>query len=157
MEPSGWLTFDLVAIAQSLHISEEDTRKYFTDDRRVSFLIERRAVESMPGSRLAPSEGSGFDLIDASGGYWEVRSLTKGGIYFCPSYMVGSGRSFNESGFLDKLDDVKGYFVTDITRFPEMPYWIIPYQLVQEWWFSGQLGRNSKINRSAFLNLISDS
>ena len=157
VDPSGWLNFNLTAIAQSLHISEQDTRKYFTDGRRVSFLIERRAVESMPGSRLAPSEGSGFDLIDASGGYWEVRSLTKGGIYFCPSYMVGSGRSFNESGFLDKLDDVKGYFVTDITCFPAMPYWIIPYQLVQEWWFSGQLGRTSRINRSAFLNLIRDS
>ena len=156
MDPSGWLNFDLAAIAQALHISEEDTHKYFTDGRRVSFLIERRAVESMSGSRLAPSEGSGFDLIDASGGYWEVRSLTKGGIYFCPSYMVGSGRSFNESGFLDKLDDVEGYFVTDITRFPEMPYWIIGYEVVKQWWHSGDLSKNSKIPRTKFLSLVGD-
>ena len=157
MEPSGYFNFDLTKISDALGISENDTQLYFTDGRRVSFLIERRAVESMPGSRLAPSEGSGFDLIDASEGYWEVRSLTKGGIYFCPSYMVGSGRSFNESGFLDKLNSLKGYFVTDITNFPEMPYWIIPYRLVQKWWFNGQLGRTTKINRTVFFNLIRDS
>ena len=110
----------------------------------------------MPGSKLAPSEGSGFDLIDADGGNWEVRSLTKGGIYFCPSYMVGSGRKFDESGFLDKLDDVEGYFVTDITRFPEMPYWIIPYETVKQWWHSGDLGKNSKIPRTKFLSLVND-
>jgi len=154
VEPSGWLTFDLKAIAESLHISLEDTRKYFTDGRRVSFLIERRAVESMAGSRLAPSEGSGFDLIDKDGGKWEVRSVSKQGIYFCPSYMVGSGRLFEEFGFLSKLDDIEGFFVTDITRFPNMPYWIIRHDMVNEWWIRGVLGKNSKISRSRFLSLL---
>ena len=157
MEPSGYFNFDLTKISDALGISENDTQLYFTDGRRVSFLIERRAVESMPGSRLAPSEGSGFDLIDRDDGYWEVRSLTKGGIYFCPSYMVGSGRKFDEDGFIEKLDNVEGYFVTDITRFPEMPYWIIRYETVKQWWHSGDLGKNSKIPRTKFLNLIRES
>ena len=43
---------------------------------------------------------AGYDLIDAKGGKWEVRSISKGGIYFSPSYMVGSGRSFNKKDFL---------------------------------------------------------
>ena len=111
----------------------------------------------MPGSRLAPNEGSGFDLIDTNGGYWEVRSLTKGGIYFCPSYMVGSGRKFDEFGFLEKLDNVEGYIVTDISEFPTMPYWIIRYELVKRWWDSGELGTNSKIPRNKFLRLIKES
>jgi len=154
MEPTGWLTFDLNRIARALIISVEDTRKYFTDGRRVSFLIERRAVGTMPGSRLAPSEGSGFDLIDVDGGNWEVRSLTKRGIYFCPSYMVGSGRRFDEFGFLSKLDNIEGYFVTDITRFPEMPYWIIPSEIVKQWWQNGELGGGSKISRRKFLDMV---
>ena len=157
MSPTGYFEFDLAEISKALRITEEDTKKYFTDGRRVSFLIERRAVESMPGSRLAPSEGSGFDLIDANGGYWEVRSLTKGGIYFCPSYMVGSGRKFDEFGFLEKLDDVEGYIVTDISEFPTMPYWIIRYELIKRWWDSGELGNNSKIPRNKFLRLIKES
>tara|TARA_B100000287_G_scaffold213527_1_gene201552 strand:+ start:548 stop:1021 length:474 start_codon:yes stop_codon:yes gene_type:complete len=157
MTPTGYLRFDLERIADALGISIDDARDYFTDGRRVSFLIERRAMSEIPGSILAPSEGSGFDLIDAEDGHWEVRSLTRGGIYFCPSYMVGSGRKFQEGGFLDKLEDVEGYFVTDISRFPDMPYWIISSQMVLDWWKSGRLGKNSKISRASFLDLIGQS
>ncbi len=156
MEPNGYFRFDLEKIAGALGISEEDTQLYFTDGRRVSFLIERRAVEIMPGSRLAPSEGSGFDLIDSKGGHWEVRSLTKGGIYFCPSYMVGSGRKFDEFGFIEKLNDIEGYIVTDISKFPTMPYWIISHETVSEWWFDGNLGTATKISRRQF-GILSDS
>ena len=154
MDPSGYFRFELDKIAEALGISQHDTQLYFTDGRRVSFLIERRAVEVMEGSRLAPSEGSGFDLIDRNDGHWEVGSLTKGGIYFCPSYMVGSGRKFDEFGFLEKLDDVEGYIVTDISEFPTMPYWIVQYETVERWWHSGELGSKSKIPRVKFLNLI---
>ena len=156
MDPNGYFRFDLEKISNALGISEEDTRLYFTDGRRISFLIERRAVEVMPGSRLAPSEGSGFDLIDSAGGHWEVRSLTKGGIYFCPSYMVGSGRKFEEFGFLNKLDDIEGYIVTDISKFPTMPYWVITEQTVKHWWLDGHLGTKTKISYRNF-KILSDS
>lgn len=154
MEPNGYFRFDLEKIAGALGISEEDTQLYFTDGRRVSFLIERKAVEIMPGSRLAPSEGSGFDLIDSAGGHWEVRSLTKAGIYFCPSYMVGSGRKFNEGGFFKKLDDIEGYIITDISNFPTMPYWIIPYITVKNWYYNEDLGKNTKISYRNFNILL---
>ena len=154
MDPAGYLRFNLQEIATALGITEKDTQVYFTDRRRISFLIERRAVDAMPGSILAPSEGSGFDLIDANGGKWEVRSLTEGGIYFCPSYMVGSGRSFDEEGFLTKLSEIDGYFVTDITQFPDMPYWIIGYSTVEQLWNNGDLGKISKITKKRFLQII---
>lgn len=156
MQPAGFFSFDIDLISDALKISVENTRDYFTDGRRVSFLIERRAVEAMPGSELAPSEGAGYDLTDVHGGHWEVRSLTKGGIYFCPSYMVGSGREFVEQGFLEKLADIEGYVVTKIQSFPLMPYWVVPYQVVERWWYEGDLGRNSKISSAKFLQLIAD-
>lgn len=156
MDPNGYFMFDLEKISHALGISKADTQLYFTDGRRISFLIERRAVEVMPGSKLAPSEGSGFDLIDSSGGHWEVRSLTKGGIYFCPSYMVGSGRKFDEFGFLNKLDDIEGYIVTDISKFPTMPYWVITEQAVKHWWLDGNLGKTTKISYRNF-KILSDS
>lgn len=46
------------------------------------------------GGRLARSEGDDYDVLDRHGRKWEVRSVSKGGICFCPSYMVGSGRRF---------------------------------------------------------------
>lgn len=150
----GWFEFDIEAIAVALGISEDDTEAYFTDGRRVSFLIERRHRDAMPGSTLAASEGAGYDLVDQDGGHWEVRSLTASGIYFCPSYMVGSGRSFDEDGFLEKLDDIEGYFVTDITQFPDMPYWRITAEEVEEWWNDGTLGTTTKISYNKACELL---
>lgn len=105
---------------------------------------------------LAPSEGAGYDLVDQNGGKWEVRSITKRGIYFCPSYMVGSGRSFFESGFLDKLEDIEGYIVSDVESFPNVPFWILGKEIVENWWNFGQLGKSTKISRKKALNLIAN-
>lgn len=52
--------------------------------RRVSFIIERRLKWENEGWKLAPSEGAGYDMIDPQGRLWEVRSITRGGVYFNP-------------------------------------------------------------------------
>jgi len=59
------LTWDIGEIARALKISEKDVREYFTDGRRVSFILERRIAKEILKGKLAPSEGAGFDLIDA--------------------------------------------------------------------------------------------
>jgi len=41
-KPHGTLNWDLESIANSLRLSPEDTKSYFTDGRRVSFILERR-------------------------------------------------------------------------------------------------------------------
>jgi hypothetical protein len=151
---TGKFEWNIDEIAAALRITREDVRAYFTDGRRVSFLLERRiAFEVLEGS-LAPSEGAGYDVLDKNGLKWEVRSISRGGIYFCPSYMVGSGRSFEEGGFLQKLQEIEGYVVSDIESFPAIQYWQIPYQIVQEWWTQGQLGNTTKISREKALNLL---
>jgi hypothetical protein len=66
-------------VAEALRISEDDVRDYFTDGRRVSFIIERRIAREVLRARPAESEGAGFDLIDPEGGKWEVRSISGGG------------------------------------------------------------------------------
>lgn len=94
-------------MAHALKVDAGSVREYFTDGRRVAFLIERRIARE-EGFKLATSEGAAWDLIDPLGAKWEVRNITRGGIYFCPSYMVGSGRRFDGPGFLKKLADVAG-------------------------------------------------
>jgi hypothetical protein len=150
----GTLTWDIEQIAQALKISASDVRAYFTDGRRVSFLLERRIAREIIKGSLAPSEGAGFDIIDPQEGKWELRSISKGGIYFCPSFMVGSGRSFEAARFLEKLADVEGYIVCDIEQFPNIPFWIIPAQQVKNWWESGQLGKTTNVSRNKALSLI---
>ena len=93
-------------------------------------------------------------MVDEIGDKWEVRSISAGGVYFCPSYMVGSGRSFNEPGFLQKLAEIKGYILTDITSFPDVPFWIVKSETVKDWWQKRLLGSTTKVSRTAALNLL---
>ena len=137
-----------------MKISEEDVRAYFTDGRRVSFLLERRIAYEVLGGSLAPTEGVSYDVLDREGKKWEVRSISRGGIYFCPSYMVGSGRRFNLAGFNKKLDEISGYIVSDIECFSEIPYWIIPVSTVRKWWDNCKLGKTTKISRKNALKLL---
>ncbi len=101
--PHGILEWDLDSLQHAMHLNVDDVRAYFTDGRRVSFMLERRLMREVLGGRFSASEGDDHDLVDAQGKKWEVRSVSGGGIYFCPSYMVGSGRRFECDGFLRKL------------------------------------------------------
>jgi hypothetical protein len=153
-KPAGVLSWNITEIARALKITESDVKNYFTDGRRVSFILERRLAYEVLKGRLAPSEGAGYDLIDSNGGKWEVRSITRGGIYFSPSYMVGSGRSFEEKGFLAKLKEVKGFILSDVESFPDVPFWIICSDQVRKWWETGQLGTTTKVSREKMLELL---
>lgn len=151
---SGVLSWNVEEISEALKLSAKDVRQYFTDGRRVSFLLERRLAYEVLNGTLAESEGAGYDLIDDKGQKWEVRSVTRGGIYFCPSYMVGSGRSFSEPGFLSKLDEVAGYAISDVESFPNVPYWIVPKTSVRRWYDMDLLGAGTKISRDRALQLL---
>ncbi len=148
-----YLEWNLNDLKNALDLDEEDVKKYFTDGRRVSFLTERKIAKERDGI-LSPSEGAGYDLI-LPDGKWEVRSLTKG-VYFCPSKMVGSGRSFEEEGFLKKLDEIEGYFICDVWQFPKVPYISISSHTIREYYFSGKLGKASKLTRKKFFNLFGE-
>lgn len=142
------LKWDLALLTQAMQITESEVKQYFTDGRRVSFVLERRISREIVGGSLSTSEGAAFDLLDTAGGKWEVRSLTRSGIYFCPSYMVGSGRKFDEPGFLRKLDEIEGYIVSDVELFPEVPVWVLAKEDVLDWWNRNQLGAGTKISRA---------
>ncbi len=131
-----------------------DVREYFTDGRRVSLLIERRVMREVLNGKLAPHEGTPYDVVDAQGGNWDIRSISDHGVYFSPSHMVGSGRRFEEAGFFAKLDVLRGYVLADIERFPDVPYWKIETGQVRVWWKAGELGPDTKISRKKALELL---
>lgn len=156
-DPNGKFTWNVDDIARALKIKPNDVKEYFTDGRRVSFIIERRiAYEFFSKGNMAPTEGADYDVLDNEGGKWEVRCISEGGIYFCPSYMVGSGRSFKKKGFLAKLGEIKGYIIADICEFPNIPFWIIPSSQIADWWKSGELGTTTKVSHKKILKLISE-
>jgi len=150
----GVLEWNLKELSNQLHLTQEDTLQYFRDGRRCSFIVERRIAKEILNGSIAESEGASYDVFDSSGLKWEVRSLTKQGVYFCPSYMVGSGRSFQETGFLDKLDEISGYYLARITTFPIIPVFKIETDQVRHWYKRGALGVNTKITYSKAEQLL---
>ena len=157
MDKTKYLEWDINKLKIALKLSEEDIKKYFTDGRRVSFLTERIIAKKYKGN-LSPSEGAGYDLIMPNKKKWEVRSLTKKGVYFCPSKMIGSGRSFEEKGFLNKLDEIEGYYICDIQKFPKVPYMTISSKIVRDHYFSGKFNKKkqnpSEVTRLQFNKLF---
>ena len=151
----GELTWDIDQLAEQLHLTREEAEVYFRDGRRCSFITERRIAREFLKGRIADSEGAAYDVFDANNKKWEVRSLTSGGVYFCPSYMVGSGRKFEEKGFLDKLSDIEGYILARITDFPKVPVYKVESKQVLDWYKSGQLGKNTSVSISKMEILLS--
>lgn len=150
----GTLTWDAEALAEHLHLTIEETLTYFRDGRRCSFITERRIAREFIGGRIAESEGAPYDVIDQDEKKWEVRSLTKDGIYFCPSSMKGKGRYFEEAGFQAKLNEIKGYYVARITTFPEVDVYKIDVEQVREWHKNKELGPTTEISKSRMEKLL---
>lgn len=133
MKAIGYLNWNIKALSQSMKLTEDEVKEYFQDGRRGSFLMER-SLRNKFSLRLAPSEGSSYDLIDG-GLKWEVRSLTNK-IYFSNSNNVGSSRKFKEKDFLKKLNEIAGYYITDLFKFPNVPYYKINSHTVEEWYLN---------------------
>lgn len=148
------LEWNIVEIASAFKISINEVKEYFSDSKNLSFVLKKRLSTEIFGGKIAESEGANFDLIDDKGRKWEVRSISRKGTYFCPSYMVGSGRSFNEEGFINKLDAIEGYILCDIEAFPKVPFFVVPSLIVRKWWIDKQLGNSTKVSRKKVLGLI---
>ncbi len=154
MEDKFYISFDCQKLAEAFGVEDEDVHEFMTDGRRASFIIERRLKWGHPGWELAPSEGAGYDLMDPDGGKWEVRSITRQGVYFNPSAQVGKGRFFDEEGFIAKLDDIDGFVLSDITLFPEVPIYVVPVENVIRWYAKNMIGKNAKVSRKKFLDKL---
>jgi hypothetical protein len=87
---------------------------------------------------------------------WEVRSITRQGVYFNPSNQVGSGRVFNEGGFQAKLAGIKGFILSDVVGFPVVDVFVVPVDNVLRWHLGKALGSNAKVSRDKILRLLAN-
>jgi hypothetical protein len=138
----------------ALGLSAEDTLQWGLDGRRIAFSLERRIISEGLGATPTKTN-TPWDAEDGDNKY-EIRSVTRGGVYFCPNNQVGSGRRFSEKEFLDKLNELSYYCLADITQFPDVPFWVIPVEVVLNWWIEGRLGKNSKITKKKALKLLAE-
>jgi len=132
--------WDINDVATALGISPAAARDFFLDGRRGGHLIEEVAARHTGGVR-APSEKAPYDVIDSAGRRWEVRALTKNGVRFTPSIQTGGGREYDETRFLAKLDGVVGYYIANLTRFPDVPFYQLSSAQIRAWHTSDKMSK----------------
>ena len=99
-------------------LSQERVDKLFTDGRRASGFLELQLEEWFEG--LVFEDGKGYDhryqyteeLLDA-------KCFTKRGAKFCPSVMLGAGRSVDEEKLWEHATDMI-YIFCDVVEFPKV-------------------------------------
>ena len=130
-EYNGKMQWDLGELAAAMHLSLEETKAYFRDGRRSGFLVEKRIVKENSELRAAPKNMT-HDVQNGDE-KWEVRTITDNGISFIPAVNRGGGRRFDETKFEQKLQDVAGFIVCDVSTFPDVAYWSIPSRVIARW------------------------
>lgn len=143
--PFHVVSCDLTSLSLGLGLSESVTSAYFKDGRRGGPLVENRVIADLGGTK-APSEGSPFDYVNEDGQKFEIRAVTDKGVSFAPSNQTGAGRSFNQDGFLEKLDLVDGYIFADLTQFPDVPCYMVTSEMARELYEQGLLGKNARVS-----------
>ena len=73
---------------------------------------------------------------------------------FVPVTWLVLGVHFAERGFLEKLQEIAGYVISDVESFPSVRYWIVSRDIVKSWYDEGKLGAGTKISRQRALQLL---
>ncbi len=91
--------------------------KLFKDGRTASRILEQYLP--MWFENLTFVDKKGFDHIDQSGNKYDLKGFTARGANFCPSSMLGAGRSFDITEFQKHATSID-YIFSDITEFPKI-------------------------------------
>lgn len=147
-QPVFYGHWDIDDVSRALDIPPAEARAFFIDGRRGGFLLEGKVCRQIGGTP-APSQRSPYDVTDPEGRRWEVRALTENGIRFTPSNQTGSGREYNESAFLDKLAGISGFYIANLTLFPDVPFYLVSSDQVRAWHRAGKLSNGHMLYSQA--------
>lgn len=146
-----WSNWD---VARALQLPVGECADLMRNSRLLSSVIEHRLVHQyFIGSSLAPNNAP-YDLLTKSGSRAEVRSITKQGVHFAPSYMRGSGRSFDRKRFEERLDQLNLFILVDTTSYPSSKFWVLDADVVHDWWDNGDMSASATVSRRNLFKLI---
>lgn len=98
-------------------LDDEDMKSILMDGRYVSPFLERFVKNKFSNLEKLGSDAKGKDYIykDGSKKPLELRGFPIGSnkpqINLYPSYMIGAGRSYNESEYLNNLNNISGHII----------------------------------------------
>ena len=91
----------------------------FKDGRPFSHFIEKWIENKYPLQHISGCKS--YDFIDKQypNTFYDQKTFTKRGCHFCPSNMLGVGRTFNKNLFIEKTNKLIFCIVSNI-NFPEI-------------------------------------
>jgi len=101
------------------NLSQAALNEYFKDGRIFSHLIEPWLAENYPLKYIPGCRG--YDLLDRVDQtiQFDEKTFTKYGCDFMQSSMIGTGRTFNQAKFDEKVKNMNYIIVSNI-NFPEI-------------------------------------
>lgn len=99
-------------------IEENDLYEIFKDGRVAGLIIEHLLNTIFKNLTRLGHENAALDFIDNDARRYEARTVTKNGVKFIPSHMIGQGRKFSQAGFVKKLSRLESFILLDITQCP---------------------------------------
>ena len=141
MKPTKMLIWDIEEVAAALRIDVQSVRKYFTDGRRVAFLIERRialllawlTVEA-PTGKLGTSRAAAFIFVPVTWSDLAGRSIPR----------VSCASSWElQAGWCQTLSPFRWCHVA-----------MLKLVTVETWWQAGRFRSTTKISRETMLELV---
>jgi hypothetical protein len=143
-------------------ISAAGMKRLLGDGRVVSFMMEVHLSEAFAEGRnhfkLVAEGNAAFDLIGFGKfeGNWDVRCITKHGVYFTSAGQVGGSRKFSEKGYQKKRAALTGFILADITEFPKVDCYLVRKDVVEDWRDEGRIGKKTKVTAKAIRKLLSE-
>lgn len=98
-------------------LSQSVVNQLFKDGRVASPFLERQLELWFPD--LTFVDGKGYDHVDIHLQKYDAKCFTKCGAKFCPSVMLGAGRSVNEEKLWEHAMDMI-YIFCDVVDFPQV-------------------------------------
>lgn len=98
-------------------LSQKLVNQLFTDGRRASGFLERQLELWFPD--LTFVDGKGYDHVDLQQQKYDAKCFTQRGAKFCPSNMIGVGRSVNEEKLWEHATQMI-YIFCDVVDFPQV-------------------------------------
>lgn len=92
-------------------------------------LAENIVCEYCTEFEMATDNQTYYDVVSSNdNSKWEVRTFTSRGCNLIPSYQIGSGRSYDQDEFHEKLNNIDGYIIVDNREFP-----IVKIYQIESW------------------------
>ena len=125
LEPFKIYTFDFTDQISFANIPREVLYKLFTDGRFASEPLSH--FFDLTFDDLTYVDEKGYDFVHPQFPFIEQKQITKGGLKFCPSNMIGQGRSVQSDVVSEHIKNLDlHYLIPNIIDFPLIRVILLP-------------------------------